>query len=130
MSVRSRLDFQLRSGQSQAEPLLAQNLDRNRKGSNDWDRGHSESLLGASLLGQRKFDKAEPLLTGGYVGLKTYDAKNPASPWDVAWRLKHLTEAGERVVRLYDEWGKPEKAAEWRANLAREVTVESNKPKP
>jgi hypothetical protein len=29
-----------------------------------------------------------------------------------------LTDAAERVVKLYDAWGKPDKAAEWRAKLA------------
>jgi tetratricopeptide (TPR) repeat protein len=115
---------------AEAEPLLAQDLDRNRKESNDWGRFEGESRLGASLLGQKQFDKAAPLLTRGYDGMKTYDAKYPARPWEVAWRLKHLTEAGERVVRLYAEWGKPEKAAEWRAKLAPKPPAESNKPKP
>ena len=62
--------------------------------------------------------------------MKTYVAKNPASPPWRAWQLKRLTEAGGWVVQLYDEWGRPEKAAEWRAKLARELPAESNKPKP
>jgi hypothetical protein len=28
-----------------------------------------------------------------------------------------LTEAAERVVRLYEAWGKPGKATEWKAKL-------------
>ena len=28
-----------------------------------------------------------------------------------------LPEAAERAVRLYEAWGKPEKAAEWKAKL-------------
>ena len=27
-----------------------------------------------------------------------------------------MTEALERLVQLYDDWGKPDQAAEWRAN--------------
>jgi hypothetical protein len=42
----------------------------------------------------------------------------------------HLTDAGERVVRLYEAWGQPEKAAEWRAKLARVLPAENNEPKP
>ena len=30
-----------------------------------------------------------------------------------------LAEAAERVVKLYEAWGKPDKAAEWRAKLAK-----------
>jgi hypothetical protein len=29
----------------------------------------------------------------------------------------HLSEAAERVVRLYEAWGKPEQAAAWKAKL-------------
>jgi non-specific serine/threonine protein kinase/serine/threonine-protein kinase len=75
-------------------------------------------------LGQKKYPEAVPRLIGGYEGMKQHAAKIPAP-------FKHyLTEAGERVVRLYDEWGKPEKAAEWRAKLARELPAVNNVPKP
>jgi hypothetical protein len=30
-----------------------------------------------------------------------------------------LTEASDRLVKLYEEWGKPDKVAEWRARLAK-----------
>jgi hypothetical protein len=28
-----------------------------------------------------------------------------------------LAQAGERIVQLYESWGKPEKAAQWRVKL-------------
>ena len=57
-------------------------------------------------------------------GMKQHAAKIPAP-------FKHyLTEAGERVVQLYDEWGKPEEAAKWRAELARKPPAENNVAKP
>ncbi len=35
----------------------------------------------------------------------------------------------ERLVRLYDAWGKPEQAAEWRAKLpVEQEAVASDKP--
>jgi non-specific serine/threonine protein kinase/serine/threonine-protein kinase len=83
-----------------------------------------DSLLGESLLGQKKYPEAEPRLIKGYNEMKRNEANLPAPV------KPHLTEVGERVVQLYDEWGKPEKAAEWRAKLARELPAESNKPKP
>jgi tetratricopeptide (TPR) repeat protein len=97
---------------AEAEPLLRQYLSfRKQMHPNDWSRFHSESLLGESLLGQKKYAEAEPNLIKGYEGMKQREAKIPAP-------LKHhLTEAGERVVRLYEAWGKPDKAAEWRHNL-------------
>jgi tetratricopeptide (TPR) repeat protein len=109
----------------EAEPLLREYLSyRERLAPHDWSRFHSQSLLGASLLGQKRFGDAEPLLTGGYEGMEQRAAKIPAP-------LKlHLTEGGERVVRLYDEWGKAKEAAEWRAKLAHKVPVVNNEPKP
>jgi hypothetical protein len=33
-------------------------------------------------------------------------------------------------VRLYDDWGKPKEAADWRAELARKPSAENNEAKP
>jgi hypothetical protein len=77
----------------------------------DWHRFDSQSLLGDSLLGRKNHAEAEPLLLSGYGGLKAPEATIPA-PEKV-----RLNQAGERVVRLYESWGKPEKALEWRARL-------------
>ena len=68
-------------------------------------------MLGGSLLGQKKYAEAEPLILAGYEGMKGREAKIPAHG-----KLR-LTEAAERVVRLYEAWGKPEKAAAWKAKL-------------
>ena len=62
------------------------------------------------------FDGAEPLLIDGYEALKA----NPSVP-EVR---RH--EALERVVELYDAWGKPEQAAEYRALLAEQEAVASD----
>jgi tetratricopeptide (TPR) repeat protein len=110
---------------AEAAPLLSEDLSgRERDMPNDWTRFRSASLLGASLLGQRRFADAEPFLNKGYEGMKEREAKIPAS-------LKHeLTDASERVVRLYEEWGKPKKAADWRAKLASGISAENSKPTP
>jgi hypothetical protein len=113
---------------AEAEPLLRQGLSlRERRVPNDWSRFHSESLLGESLRGQndpKKFDEAERLLIGGYEGMKQRAAKIPAP------LKRRLTEAGERIVRLYDDRGKPDETAQWRAKLARELPGENNEAKP
>jgi serine/threonine protein kinase len=96
----------------EAEAEAREGLDaRTRKAPDDWARFHTASLLGASLTGQEKYAEAEPLLIGGYEGLKAREAKIPpqAKP--------RLTEAAERVVRLYEAWSKPEQAALWKAKL-------------
>ncbi len=47
----------------------------------------------------------------GYEGMKAREAKIPAPG------KPRLPEAGDRVVKHYDAWRKPEKAAEWRKRL-------------
>ena len=42
-----------------------------------WTTFNTKSLLGASLLGQKKYAEAEPLLVAGYSGLKQREAKIP-----------------------------------------------------
>ena len=76
-----------------------------------WARFEIEATLGASLSGQRKFAAAEPLLLSGYEGLERLKASIP--PVNKA-SLEH---AGNWIVTLYDNWGQPEKAAEWRRKL-------------
>jgi hypothetical protein len=75
----------------------------------DWHTFQLKSLLGASLLGQKRYAEAEPLLLAGYEGKKQRHAEIPAQA------KKVVTEALDQLVQLYDAWGKPEKAAKWRA---------------
>ena len=73
----------------------------------DWSTFYTRSLLGDCLLGQTNFAEAEPLIVGGYEGMKAREAKIPVLS-------KHcMSEAAERITRLFKAWGKPEKAAEW-----------------
>ena len=95
-----------------AELLLRESLHiREQKKQNDWKTFHTTSMLGGSLLGQMKFADAEPLLLAGYDGMNQRETKIPAPD------RHRLTDALGRLVQLYDAWGKPEKAAEWRAKL-------------
>jgi eukaryotic-like serine/threonine-protein kinase len=93
-----------------AEALLRESLAiRSKKESDAWTTFDTQSMLGASLTGQQKFAAAERPLLDGYAGLEKRQANIPSA--DKA----RLTDALERLVQLYDAWGKPEKAAEWRA---------------
>jgi tetratricopeptide (TPR) repeat protein len=74
-----------------------------------WRHFHAQSLLGGSLLAQQKYAEAEPLLRGGYDGLKAREQSIPADD------RVCLIEALDRLVQLYDAWGKPEQAKKWRA---------------
>jgi len=77
----------------------------------DWLRFHTMSLLGAALAGQKMCAEAEPLIVQGFDGLKAREATIPA-PF-----MTCVTEAGGRVVKLYEAWGQPEKARAWRKKL-------------
>ena len=77
----------------------------------NWKRFNCQSMLGGSLAGQNKFTEAEPLLISGYGGVAQREATIPLE------ERRRLSEAGERIVQLYDNWEKPEKAAEWREKL-------------
>ena len=72
---------------------------------------HAQSLLGDVLLGQKKYADAEPLLVRGYEGLKAREGDLPL------YARYRVAEAGQRIVRLYEAWGRAEKAAEWRTKL-------------
>ncbi len=77
----------------------------------DWTTFETRSLLGASLISQKKYAEAEPLLIQGYEGLATRAAKIPAKSQKV------VPEALARIVQLYDDWGKKDQAEEWRKKL-------------
>ncbi len=97
----------------EAEPILCEYLAIRQKDQPDvWSTFNTRRQLGGSLLGQKKYAEAEPLLIVDYEGMKAREAKIPAQ--DKA----RLPEAGARIVKLYEAWGQPEKAAEWRRKLA------------
>lgn len=78
----------------------------------DWRTFNSRSLLGGALLGQQKHAEAEPLLRSGYEGMKEREAKIPPQG------KPRLKEALQRLVQLCEETGRPEKAQEWRREMA------------
>ena len=98
---------------AEAEPPLREALSGYEKTTpKHRNRYDTESLLGASLAGQRKFAEAEPLLLEGYTGLLERIKTIPAYDMDT------FTDAGERIVRLYEAWGKPAQAAEWKTKIS------------
>jgi serine/threonine protein kinase/Flp pilus assembly protein TadD len=106
----SNLLRQHKSGE--AEPFLRQSLTiRTKKAPDDWITFHTQSLLGAALLGQKKYVEAESLLLAGYAGMKQRQATIPPL---VAFRL---AEALQRLVQLYEATGNKQEAARWRRIL-------------
>ena len=84
---------------------------RGQSAADEWAHYDAMSLLGAAILGQGRYSEAEPLIVPGYEGMKGRQAK-------IAGRDRaRLRQAAERVVRLYENWGKAERAAMWKAKL-------------
>jgi serine/threonine protein kinase len=103
----------LQAGQAaDAEPILRECLAiRQKKQPEAWTTFNTQSMLGGSLLGQKKYAEAEPLLLAGYQGMHERQATIPA-PGQV-----RVIEALERLVQLYDALGKKDTADEWRSKL-------------
>jgi len=70
----------------------------------DWRRYVAMSLLGEALAGQRRRGEAEPLLVEGYERMEPPKGAE-----------RHRRAALDRVIRLYEAWGKPEEAARYRS---------------
>jgi TolA-binding protein len=91
---------------AEAEVFLREGLGaRPKEQPDDWLLDETRGLLGESLLGQQKYADAEPLLLQACKGLKTRQGK------------VRLTESLERLVRLYEGWGKEDDADAWRRQL-------------
>lgn len=69
-----------------------------------WRVGAARSILGASVAGQQRFEEAEPMLVESCALVQK--ARGDSS------RIAQL--CLERIVDLYEDWGKPEDAARYR----------------
>jgi serine/threonine protein kinase/tetratricopeptide (TPR) repeat protein len=92
---------------AEAEPLLRGCLAmrRNTLPEGHWLIADTTSLLGDALAGQGKFGQAEPLLLEGYAGMRN----NPEVPEG------RQRQALQRIVHLYEAWGRPNQADAWRS---------------
>jgi hypothetical protein len=75
-----------------------------------------QGLLGESLLGQGKYAEAEPLLLASCEGLR--ERPDACDPEAIPARERLGIVALERMVGLYDAWGRPGPAEAWRKELA------------
>jgi len=93
-----------------SEPVARQALETEKKKiqPDNWQRYRAASLLGASLSGEKNYADAEPLLLEGYQGMLALKDRI-----DVPDRY-HLELAHQWLVQLYQAWGKPDKATEWK----------------
>ena len=70
----------------------------------------AESVLGECLVLSRRYMEAEPLALGSYLIIEAKTGE----------RSPLTRKALQRIVALYDAWGKPDKAAEYRVKLTKE----------
>ena len=97
---------------AEAEALLREVRTNNQDAAADtWELYWSQHLLGASLAAQKRYAEAEPHMVSGYHGMMQRETAIPLEDKLV------LSQAAERIVRLYESWAKPEQAAEWREKL-------------
>jgi len=95
-------------GKFAASEALAREVEvERRERPDDWQGFLAESLLGASLAGQKKYAEAEPLLLAGFRGMEARKERIAAPD------RYHLERAREWIVELYRGWGKPEEAGAW-----------------
>lgn len=77
-----------------------------------WQRYSCDALLGESLVAQKRFSEAEPLLLAGYDGLRQRETSVPAVSKPT------IDRAAEWLARLYSEEGKPDLAEQWKKKSA------------
>jgi non-specific serine/threonine protein kinase/serine/threonine-protein kinase len=80
--------------------------------SDTWERYNIESMLGAVLVASKRYGEAEPYLLRSDEKLRERKPENV-----VESGFTGEVVPGERIITLYQEWGKPEKVAEWRQKL-------------
>jgi tetratricopeptide (TPR) repeat protein len=98
---------------AEAVPMLRECLEIKEKTQpNDWATAQARSLLGEALAEQREFPAAEPLLLNAQKALT--ERREKLRPLD---REVTLRAAAERLIRLYEVWGKPDQAEQWRKTL-------------
>ena len=84
-----------------------------RTAPDSWERFNVDSMLGASLAAQKKFEEAEPLLVSGYNGMGSAQRSTNTN----STSRFTLEQALQAIVQLYADWGNPAKQGEWAEKL-------------
>ena len=89
---------------AEAEALARQAVDGFKRPEGHWREADAESVLGAALAAQGRFGEAEELLLAGLQALSE----------DRGEVSLYAREARDRVIELYERWGRPREAAAFR----------------
>ncbi len=84
--------------------------------SESYRRYNCEAELAASLVGQKRFAEAEPILLRAYDGIRRF--KPAGTEQDAGFSA---ADAGAWIVRMYKDWGQPEKVVEWEKKVGTEI---------
>jgi eukaryotic-like serine/threonine-protein kinase len=76
-----------------------------KKAPDAWATFHTQSVLGAALLGRKKYADAEPLLLQGYQGMKKRSEKDAGRQPHGSPTGQQLREALEWLAQLHDARG-------------------------
>ena len=79
----------------------------------DLIRFELKGMIGAALMGQKKYAAAEPLLLAAYEGWKQQEKTFPATA------QARLPAALDRLIDLYTATNKPDEVRKWRAERAK-----------
>jgi serine/threonine protein kinase len=115
-----------RGQDDRAEPLFRAVVQARaaRLGEEHPDTLASKESLAKLYMTQRRYAEAEPLLRAVYEGLKRRQADMPVDG------KARLAEAAERLLRLYEAWGKKDQAGEWRQRWQEVKTAAKATGKP
>jgi WD40 repeat protein/tetratricopeptide (TPR) repeat protein len=95
-----------------AEPLLRESLAiREKTQPSDGSVFNAQSMLGASLLGQKKYAEAEQMLLKGYEGLKKLGG------------IVRIPQAIDRLDQFYTATNKVDEAKKWRAERTKALAA-------
>jgi serine/threonine protein kinase/tetratricopeptide (TPR) repeat protein len=97
---------------AEAEPFYRECLAiRERKIPDAWYTFYTRAMLGGTLLEQKKFAEAEPLLLSAYEGMKQREV-------NIRDRSKLFPEVLDQLIQLYEATNRPDQVAEWKRKLA------------
>jgi len=112
---------------SDAEPIMRESLAIREKTMPDaWQTFNTQSLIGAALMGQKKYADAEPLLLKGFEGLKQREDSIPKT----GGAELRLREAIDRLVQFYTATNKPDEVKKWQEERAKYPAAKSAVEKP
>jgi tRNA A-37 threonylcarbamoyl transferase component Bud32 len=100
---------------AEAQQILEQRLAiSQQQHPNHWTVYIVQQQLGRVLLAQKKYDQAEAHLLAAHLGFQ-----NRAGAMQPSLRENQLVATRRKLAELYEEWGRCEEAAHWRALLER-----------